>query len=370
MAQHSLWLKRRARRAIAVATLAVFIIGAAAPPIWGPLKPGPHFVGITAEPLPTVGSGARAIIWWPTRTRTKPLSIAELAVLICGDAPDGVSPCLADTQDQLKSAGFAGSQARFRDLTRAPVFAGTLAALDYRKKLPVVLLEGSRAGLANDFIILAEFLASWGYVVVSVNDASLAFPGYTAERARQRASAIRETLRLLASKSGADTDRIGTVAWSFGGVVVPLAADGDDRFRAEVSFDSAVNYSYGGAILRDAVPGVLASKRCRPLLHLLPAETNTVAKDDSYVGSSGTTYRATLPGYSHASFNDQRGVMAAFARGGEDWSRFASRYSSTAQAVRTFFDAYVKGDGSALRALDSILIGDQPVALSRDPACR
>ena len=135
-----------------------------------------------------------------------------------------------------------------------------------------------------------------------------------------------------------------------------------------VSLNSGFNYSYGGTILQGAIPD-LASVRCQPLLHLLPAEGNNVPKDDSYVRSSGLTYRAVVPGFSHASFSDLRGVIAAFARGGEHWASFRPSYVTTVQAIKIFLDAYIKKDRSATRALGAVEIGGTPLQLSRHAQC-
>jgi dienelactone hydrolase len=137
---------------------------------------------------------------------------------------------------------------------------------------PLVLVAQGNGQDAIDQVVLCEFLASRGYVVVTVPSPMRATPmtdhdevGRFAER---QATDLLGAIHLAAAAgTGADTTRVGVVGHSFGARAALLVAMRNPRVRALVSLDGGIGTATAIDPFRRA-PSFDPAAALPPLLHL------------------------------------------------------------------------------------------------------
>jgi hypothetical protein len=159
-------------------------------PLWGALSPGPHAVGfrqlLLRDPsrpqLPTprdldaasrAGRQMQIVLWYPASAGGTPLThgdyVATVAQRLEFGEPTAASRAAAIEDFIARSAGFRGDTAGLRralpELLRTPV-AARRQAPPARGRFPLVIYPEWRAPASNS--ILAEYLASHGFVVASI----------------------------------------------------------------------------------------------------------------------------------------------------------------------------------------------------------
>ena len=290
------------------------------------LAMGPHAVGFSVLALP--GGAGRLFVWRPIARAGAPLTLGAFADAVCPGRADDLAACFPNV------AGSAGTTGRSSALRRMELRASLGGAPQGRH--PVVLLMGSIDSRGGELLGVAEALASQGLVVAEVlpppQAATRALDLRAAELAADRGALA---LARLDSAGGADTTRVGIAAWSFGGVPAMISASRDRRVVALVSFDSALRYAYGTALLAAAN---VAPGRVRARVYSVTAGSeNSVAKDDRLVGALPGLDARTIGGaLSHADFCDQYGAWAAYADGRESQERFHARYRAAVEPALTF----------------------------------
>jgi hypothetical protein len=224
-------------------------------PLWGGLKPGRHGVGFREM---TAGSGTPVVMWYPTS---------------CGAGPT------------LRFGAYGGAHG-----SASPTRIGALptrARLDAsvaRGRYPVVLYasDGDRA----DNTVLAEYLASHGYVVV----AALGGP-----------AALDAALEVVASFSSADRGAIAALGYGRGAQIALDHAARTPAVRAVVALAPPPTFDVGA--LGDGRPALVfqASGPDGPRL----------------AGLRGSgTLAITVPRSTRDSFGDLAAIRAV--RGGRD----------------------------------------------------
>jgi predicted dienelactone hydrolase len=251
------------------------------------------------------------------------------------------------------------------------------------RSYPVLILRGGASAPVLNYSTLAEDLASHGYVVVGFDapyrTGLVAFPdGRVITRTPANnpelcegkvkgcldrllaawtsdiAFVIDRLARLNGSESGQlggrlDLTRIGVFGHSFGGSQAAQFCHDDPRCKAGIDIDGAPLGSAVGEGIR------------RPFLILLSdhskesgPETRRITADIQSLYDRlprDTRMRAAIRGANHFTFSDDgallksalvRGVLRALGRLGMDGRR---QLAVTAYCLRTFFDAYLKGNG-------------------------
>jgi dienelactone hydrolase len=147
---------------------------------------------------------------------------------------------------------------------------------------PLVLLGQGNGGAADELALLAENLASHGYVVASTPSptlrASLEREDQMGEFAEMQANDLAAAVIAVAKALPADTTVVGVVGYSFGARGALLLAMRSLRMRALVSLDGGIGTATGVASLRGA-PSFRSNVVLPPILHFYERADSFMAPD-------------------------------------------------------------------------------------------
>jgi predicted dienelactone hydrolase len=235
----------------------------AAPPLWNGLAPGKFGVGFRQLEVST-----RVDVWYPSADTGRRMVYRDYL----GAAADGLA-------DFLKNTGIgAATVDSFLNSPLRAIANGQPA----NSAFPLVLLAHGNQQDAADQVVLAEFLASNGFVVASTPSPMLRKPmerqNQLAEFAEMQATDLRAAVATVATAVRTDTSRLFLVSHSFGARSALLVAMQDPRVRAVVSLDGGIGTATGIVELR-AAPSFRADARVPPLLHVYE-ELDAVMKPD------------------------------------------------------------------------------------------
>jgi dienelactone hydrolase len=253
------------------------------------------------------------------------------------------------------------------DLSRVRAHSAHDVALSAAEaRYPVVLLGGGGSGTSGlSFSTLAEDLASHGYIVASVDAAAGRNPELCVGRADEEACATEvmtplverigralDHLKQLSSddarfKDRLDVTRVGIVGHSFGGAQAAQFCSQDPRCTAGIDIDGRLY----GTVVRSglSVPfmfllsdhGSLKDPIDRQIMDQIQAVYDRQPHE--------TRMRTVIGGAHHFTFSDDgallksavfRGLLRLLGRLRIDARR---QVEVTAYALRTFFDAHLKG---------------------------
>jgi predicted dienelactone hydrolase len=254
----------------------------------------------------------------------------------------------------------------------------TLAPIAQRGPFPVVFLEHGTGVVPSIYTVLAEGLASTGFVVIATNHTpdslisvfpdghEVRFKPYWPADADRRTQGeaigkfaddvLVRDVRFVLDKLGdmqshddfwhgqLDLSRVGIVGHSMGGTTAALAAKEDPRILAAVNLDGST------------YPGMNADVRPielhKPLLFIMTEEhaSNPDVQVREYVGSESNTYYVVMSGTDHMSFTDSPLILSRFARDSRvdngALERAVLTSTLTRSLVEEFFSKYLKGDGA------------------------
>lgn len=243
---------------------------------------------------------------------------------------------------------------------------------------PLVLLEHGSGVVPAIYTVLAEGLASHGFVVAATNhppDSLIAvFPDghvvrsqpywpVNADRRKQGVAIGRfaedvlvADVRFVLDKLGEmnsrdafwhghiDMAKIGIAGHSMGGTTAALATKEERRISAGVNLDGST------------FPGMNADVRPvelnKPLLFIATEEhaSDPGSRAREYSGSESNSYYVTVPGSDHLSFTDKRLIESRFLVETEantiSWERALLAIKVTRSLVDEFFDKYLKGNSA------------------------
>ena len=280
----------------------------------------------------------------PVGTRTlvlrDPHRSRDLLVTIWYPAVDGTS-ALAPYMDKKTAAALAEEwklQPGFQRLVHT--HAGLLAPITEGGPFPVVLLEHGSSVVPAIYTVLAEGLASSGFIVVATNHPpdslisvfpdghELKFTPYWPAEADRRTQGVAigkfaeevlvadvrfvlDRLQEMNSRdhfwhSHLDLSKVGIVGHSMGGTTAALATKEEPRILAGVNLDGST------------YPGMNADVRPipvhKPFLFLATEEhASGESRSREYVGSESNTYYVVVTGVDHMSFTDAHLVSSRFA---------------------------------------------------------
>jgi dienelactone hydrolase len=281
-----------------------------------------------------VGTGT-VVLRDPHRSR-------DLLVTMWYPAVEGTS-ALAPYMDKKTADALAEEwklQPDFQRLVRT--HARALAAIAQGGPFPVVLLEHGSGVVPAIYTVLAEGLASSGFIVVATNHPPdslisvfpdghvLKFTAYWPAEADYRTQGVaigkfadevlvadvRFVLDQLQEMNShdhfwqghLDLSKIGIVGHSMGGTTAALATQEEPRILAGVNLDGST------------FPGMNADVRPipvhKPFLFLATEEhaSNPAARIREYVGSESNSYYVIVGGADHGSFTDSNLLTSRFSR--------------------------------------------------------
>jgi len=261
---------------------------------------------------------------------------------------------------------------------RVRTHARLLAPVAEGGPFPVVLLEHGSNVVPAIYIILAEGLASRGFIVVATNHppdsliaafpdgSELRFTPYWPAKADRRTQGVaigkfvedvlladvrfvldqlqEMNLRNDFWRGRLELSKVGIVGHSMGGATAGLATQEEPRIVAGVNLDGST------------FPGMNADVRPialhKPFLFLATPEhaADPAVQVREYVGSASNSYYVVVHGADHMSFTDKRVIVSRFSRKSQSdniaFERALLRIELTRSLVEEFLGKYLKGAGA------------------------
>lgn len=225
---------------------------AAAPPIWGHLKSGPFSVGFDVA-----AEGSAVAVWYPASGGGAAMTLADYYSANDARGYSGF----------LKGAGISSSAV---ETMFGAAMVARRNATPRAGRFPIVLIGQGNAHGAADQAVLAEYLASHGYVVATTPSPMLTTPMTSEDEvgpfAERQARELQGALTVLDGWPSADATRVGVVGHSFGARAALLLAMRDTRVAAVVSLDGGIGTATAVTSFRRA-PSFDATKAVAPILH-------------------------------------------------------------------------------------------------------
>jgi dienelactone hydrolase len=195
-----------------------------APPMWAGLTPGEFAAGFRTTYLTTAPHPLQISVWYPAQARGYVMHYRDYLVLSLGEktakAPTEAErkAGLADLTKFLTGAGLADKTAH--TMIEAKMFAHRDApAID--RKFPLVFIVQGNGQTASAQAVLAEFIASHGYVVASIPSITrVSTPMTSAEqigpKSVEQAEDIDRAVTAIAASPNVAQGPIAVIGHSFG----------------------------------------------------------------------------------------------------------------------------------------------------------
>ena len=273
-------------------------------PIWGKLTPGTHAVGFQvlfrkdpSRPFKskrdyqghiTNTDRSRPIqisIWYPAAASAKsnPIALQDYLYLTAAEQT-GLEPTDQQKQNVITAFKNRWAQGASDENIQAALKSKMLSSRNAdpdKERFPLVLIAPS-SGLSSPIssVVLAEFLASHGYVVASspamgLNSRQISFSSVGVMTQMQD---LQFLIANLNSFPAVDPNKLAVIGFSFGGLAGSLLAMYNGDVDAFVSLETAAGNKFGYSVLFQNPlydPPLLRV----PVLHLTTQETNADSND-------------------------------------------------------------------------------------------
>jgi len=223
-----------------------------APALWAGLSPGRYEVGYRR--LGSHGTVVHA--WYPTPSAGEPMRFDSYL----GEESAGLASFLANTGISSVTIDSLFDSRLFASSGRSPI----------DRLFPLVLVAQGNGGSVIDQVVLCEYLASRGFVVVTtpspMRETPLEREEQVGDFAQRQADDLAGAASAVASVLPVDTTHIGIVGHSFGARAALLLAMRNPRVRALVSLDGGIGTGTAVAAFRRA-PSFDDTAKLPPILH-------------------------------------------------------------------------------------------------------
>jgi dienelactone hydrolase len=226
-------------------------------------------------------------------------------------------------------------------------------------RYPLVVIAQGNGESLNDQAVLAEYLASYGYVVVTCPSQTrisgpLASEEEIGASAEEEARDLEFLIQQVAVRSDVNMRHIGLVGHSFGARGALLVAMRRSDISALVSLDGGIGTATGLASFR-AAPSFSPDSMRAPILHIYETVDQFMSPDWTLLRSlhNAAVWVARADAMHHHHFTSLGGLGAGFGpilRATNGTAATTPSFVKVAIAVRAFLDTY---------------IGDAPAALGR-----
>ncbi len=362
----------RAAWVLLLTTILPFYSAAQTPALWGHLNSGPYEVGFRfiyqqdysrgwrakedANGYPqgeTRGRPIRISVWYPAKTR------AHAPRMLYKDyMPSGaVGAIFAELNASLAKRDIDNLRSNLKGqefdglmLTRT---AAVRSAAPRDGAYPLIVYSAGLNNSSQDNVVLCEYLASHGYVVVTVPqlgatslDVNLKFQ--SPPDLETQALDLQFAVGAVHDFPAIDHHRLGVIGYSVGGVVALDLVMRNSDVDAVVTLDPTFGVApYIG--MATGSPFHDPARMRVPLLYMYRVEPATnLAVSDALKYSN--RYRLELAGMLHQDFSSFPMFGARSAATPTRNPETAQRgYQTVCRYVLNFFDAYLKGDGRALQ---------------------
>jgi dienelactone hydrolase len=219
-------------------------------------------------------------------------------------------------------------------------------------RVPLVLIAAGHDESASDQAVLAEHLASHGYVVAAAPFPTLlGTPAMASEDdigrvAEVQADDLAAIIAAMSTWETIDTTRMAVIGHSFGARAGLLLAMRDRRVRALVSLDGGIGSSTGAASMARA-PSFDAKRRTAPILHVYGTLDEWMRPDRALLRGLDSTdvWLAATQAMRHHHFTTYGAVAAGYAevqRALGHMAGTAREYAAVNALVLRFLDANLR----------------------------
>ena len=318
-------------RAALVALALLDTPGAVQRPSWHGLEAGPHATGLRRLSAPATGA-----VWYPADGTGKALTLGDY---YGQESAEGFGRFLA-------GAGVSRSEI---DRMLALPMAARMEARAKPGRFPIVAIAQGNAHDIPDQAVLAEYLSSHGYIVVTTPSPMLSermtaedqIARFAEKQADDLVAALDAVGRTMKS---ADATRMAVVGHSFGARSALLLAMRDARVRALVSLDGGIGTAVGIDVLRTA-PSFAIDRARVPILHLHQRIDPQVVPDFAFLRTLPASVEIReIDGMKHPHFSTL-GFIAAdvseIAKLSGAGPQIAQSVATAARATKAFIDRHI-----------------------------
>jgi dienelactone hydrolase len=205
--------------------LLIAAVSASTPALWSGLRPGPHQAGTA-----TTRAGELTVtFWYPAASAGRAITLSHFTSSAAAFAEEaGVDGLPPDVIGRYAAH---------------PMFA-TADAPPLERQFPLVLVAQGNQQRPLHQAVLAEFLASHGFIVATVESSTITHPMKTADdvgaAAQREAERLAIVLDIALARPEVDDRRIAMVGHSFGARAALLLAMHDRRIKALASLDGGI----------------------------------------------------------------------------------------------------------------------------------
>ncbi len=302
-------------------------------------------------------------VWYPAKSTSKAaMSLADYIHLI---ATEDLSPLTQAGKEQserrfLQARWFQGMpEDKLKELLSKPANA-VRDAEHAEGRFPLVVLanSGSLSSPLSQFV-LAEYLASHGYVVASVPSRGAQSPGLSSRESGVQMQDLQFLIGALHDYPSLDRDKLALIGFGLGGLSTALLAMHNTDVDAMISLDSFLGNRFGySLIFQNSL--YKPNQFTVPVLHITAQETN---EDTDYAFFGATRFSPAqyvkLKGLTPPDFSTI-GMMKAMLPPPKEGPVADTKlgYQTLCAYVHHFLNANLKKDAASREFLQNKSAGD------------
>jgi len=324
-------------------------------PLWGPLHPGEHEVGFRriwtfdetrAWPRSSAldsltGHIARPLridVWYPATCEGPPMPLRGYVEMKAPDTAYEDLVSQAHVLDHWSYRNLAGDSTSFERLLAVPTGACPNAP-PTEGRHPLILYSAGWFNRAPDNTILAEYLASHGYVVATVPQLNPGLWTYDFHSdpvsVENQVRDLEAALGILGAEPGVDRTRVAAMGYSTGGDVALLLADRSPLIDAVIGLDASWSLSSDDDVSTSSL--FRAERHAEPILVLRrPFDEDATGGPVLEQLSGAPRVVAEVPGADHGSFSDDPPELVFLGNG---TAGDGTTHATIARASLDFLDA-------------------------------